>query len=423
MPKTVYMDLVTGVTNEEQSRVWEDYHWFMEAVKGLQGDDGLTFVTVMQPMVLEERPRAVVTFGSRALEASLVYAPYRIHVGHGAVDGPYKWYVDCFVAPDGDLTVERVKSYDNSVMEPFIVRDAESLAAFVKTLLSDEKAAAMDHWHDDDLLQAIDLLETYFCNKDDDDPHALGVYRLLNRFTEHLDSAEAYKAYYDGTPAEDIDLVEPALDGKGYITAAILQGVVKALGRPITVLDVGCCKGHMTMGLALTLKDSVSMTGVDVSNVAIEGAWRSLTHWNKTHPEDALIIEYVEADAQDLSVFPDKSFDVVLHHQILEHVRNVNDVLAEGARVAKVLELVSVPYGGVSDMGRPLQIGVACSHVRHVDVYAMAEELQAKGYKPLAWRIPWPQEAKWHLPLGKDIGEDFLMWRLDGGETIEFATE
>jgi ubiquinone/menaquinone biosynthesis C-methylase UbiE len=93
------------------------------------------------------------------------------------------------------------------------------------------------------------------------------------------------------------------------------------------VLDVGCSSGYLARLLAAAAGPGGAVTGIDPSAAAIAAARRRA-------PAGA---SFLTGLAQDLSVFPDASFDVVTCTLALHHVpaRRRQDALAEMYRVTR----------------------------------------------------------------------------------------
>lgn len=90
------------------------------------------------------------------------------------------------------------------------------------------------------------------------------------------------------------------------------------------VLDVGCGGGFLTEAFA---RMGCRAVGVDPSSVSIQTARRHAA-------EGGLDIEYHVGGGEDLPA-QDSQFDLVLCCDVLEHVEDVDRVLAETARVMK----------------------------------------------------------------------------------------
>ena len=93
------------------------------------------------------------------------------------------------------------------------------------------------------------------------------------------------------------------------------------------VLDVGCSSGYLARFLAAAAGPSGSVTGLDPSEAAI-------AHARRRAPAGAAFVTGV---AQDLSAFPDGSFDVVTSTLALHHVpaRRRQDAFREMYRVTR----------------------------------------------------------------------------------------
>jgi SAM-dependent methyltransferase len=87
------------------------------------------------------------------------------------------------------------------------------------------------------------------------------------------------------------------------------------------VLDLGSGEGF---GAALLADVASSVTGIDIDPQTVEHSRANYTAAN---------LEFVVGSATDLSAFGDASFDVVVAFEVIEHVAEQEQVLAEIARV------------------------------------------------------------------------------------------
>ena len=94
---------------------------------------------------------------------------------------------------------------------------------------------------------------------------------------------------------------------------------------PGNVLEVGCAEGFFTRQFA---KSGHTSTGIDFSRHFLELAEK---HRNEEGLDNAV---FIEARAEKLP-FPDSSFETIFLGEILEHVKDVRQVLQESYRVAK----------------------------------------------------------------------------------------
>ena len=97
------------------------------------------------------------------------------------------------------------------------------------------------------------------------------------------------------------------------------------------VLDLGSGEGY---GAALLAQTASAVTGVDIDKRAVE-------HSAANYPE----VDFQVASATDLSTLADDSFDVVVAFEVIEHVADHDQVVAEIARV--------LAPGGVVVMSTP----------------------------------------------------------------------
>ena len=101
---------------------------------------------------------------------------------------------------------------------------------------------------------------------------------------------------------------------------------------PESVLDVGCGEGVLTHEWAERLGDG-RIVGIDLHDPKLEAEWATRQRPN---------LEYRAEEATSLS-FADGEFDMACAIEVLEHVPDPKQTVAEMARVARRWLLVSVP--------------------------------------------------------------------------------
>jgi 2-polyprenyl-3-methyl-5-hydroxy-6-metoxy-1,4-benzoquinol methylase len=101
---------------------------------------------------------------------------------------------------------------------------------------------------------------------------------------------------------------------------------------PESILDVGCGEGVLTEQWADKL-GSGRIVGIDLDDPKLRAEWEKRRREN---------LEYRVEDATRLS-FADDEFDMATAIEVLEHVPEPEQTVAEMARVAKRWLLVSVP--------------------------------------------------------------------------------
>jgi SAM-dependent methyltransferase len=104
------------------------------------------------------------------------------------------------------------------------------------------------------------------------------------------------------------------------------------IAQPRSILDVGCGEGVLTSEWAERLKDG-RIVGIDLPDPKLESEWEKRQRPN---------LEYRAEEATRLS-FRDDEFDMATAIEVLEHVPEPEQTLAEMARVADRYLLVSVP--------------------------------------------------------------------------------
>ncbi|RCI12848.1 hypothetical protein L249_0620 [Ophiocordyceps polyrhachis-furcata BCC 54312] len=99
--------------------------------------------------------------------------------------------------------------------------------------------------------------------------------------------------------------------------------------RPdMKILDIGCGPGTITVDLAGYYVPEGHVTGVDRAGEVLDQARALATERGVTN------VDFAEADANRLH-YPDESYDVVICHQVLQHVKDPVAVLREMRRVVK----------------------------------------------------------------------------------------
>lgn len=114
------------------------------------------------------------------------------------------------------------------------------------------------------------------------------------------------------------------------------------LAEGLSVLDVGCGPGTITVDLAQTVAPGI-VTGIDTSAKVLQEARTLASGAGVTN------VEFVEADVYDLP-FADASFDIVHAHQVLQHLTDPITALHEIKRVTKPGGLVAVRDADYSAM-------------------------------------------------------------------------
>lgn len=172
---------------------------------------------------------------------------------------------------------------------------------------------------------------------------------------------------------------------------AFARGLVEGL----EVLDAACGEGY---GSAILSQAAAAVTGVDLSEAAIEHAGRRY---------EASGLEFKQANCLDLP-FEDDSFDCVVSFETLEHLEGHDELLAGFRRVLRPngFLLISTPDKAVyrDKMGNRNEFHVSELYRKEF------EELLARHFP--AVRL-WGQKLAFHSTL----------WSLEGGEGTVFHRE
>lgn len=134
--------------------------------------------------------------------------------------------------------------------------------------------------------------------------------------------------------------------------------------KPVSVLDVGCGCGEMTVRLAALCE---RVTAVDLFDGLIQRCRRENPRPN---------VEYMQMDARELK-FPDRNFALVLENNSLHHMEHWEKALDEMVRVAQSYVLVEEPIANlrndakqtaavVQDLVLEAQKEVGYPHYRHL---------------------------------------------------------
>jgi 2-polyprenyl-3-methyl-5-hydroxy-6-metoxy-1,4-benzoquinol methylase len=156
---------------------------------------------------------------------------------------------------------------------------------------------------------------------------------------------------------------------------------------PESVLDVGCGEGVLTYKWAQALGDR-PVLGIDLADPKLETEWstraRPNLEFRAMGPEEL----------QDLP-FPDRSFDLAAAIEVLEHVPDPEQTLAEMARVASRHLLVSVPREplwrglNVARGAYVRDLGNTPGHVNHWSKRSFVEMVGTHG-EVIEARSPFP---------------------------------
>ena len=160
-----------------------------------------------------------------------------------------------------------------------------------------------------------------------------------------------------------------------------------AKAAPESILDVGCGEGVLTHKWAERLGDR-RIVGIDLDDPGLRAEWEKRSRPN---------LEYRVEEATHLS-FADDEFDMATAIEVLEHVPEPEQTVAEMARVAKRWLLVSVPreplWRGLN-LARGAywkELGNTPGHVNHWSKRSFVSMLERHGTieevrSPLPWTM------------------------------------
>ncbi len=172
--------------------------------------------------------------------------------------------------------------------------------------------------------------------------------------------------------------------------AGKIEAVSNLLPRnPETILDVGCNSGWFPHEISKARREA-KITGVDLYGEAVE-------YGQKLYPGLSLKV----ADAHSLP-FKDRAFDVVICTEVIEHLRDINQAIAEIKRVVKTRGTMIIEVDSGNWLFR-LIFGVwekfrgRVWHGVHVKDFSLPK-LEA-SFKKLGLRV----EQKQHFNLGMAV--------------------
>lgn len=155
------------------------------------------------------------------------------------------------------------------------------------------------------------------------------------------------------------------------------------------ILDAGSAEGFVSQRL-LRERPDISVVGVDLDDTA-------LARGRQLHP--AIVFE--PGDVTSLP-FEDRSFDLVVCNEVLEHLPHPEMALSEIQRVTRRYCMLSVPHEPFFRLSNFLRgknisrLGDDIDHQQHWSAMSF-RRLAARYFEPLASRYPFP----WQVFLGR----------------------
>ena len=143
-----------------------------------------------------------------------------------------------------------------------------------------------------------------------------------------------------------------------YVRKAVSECSSMHTRKTVRILDVGCGEGFIA-GILSERLDNVEIIGIERSIEALEMA-------KKMNPG----IAFLQGDIMSLP-FEERSFDIVLCLEVLEHLANPELALQPLSRVAGNLVIVSVPnepwfcLGNLLVLKNVLRLGNPIDHINH----------------------------------------------------------
>lgn len=160
------------------------------------------------------------------------------------------------------------------------------------------------------------------------------LYSILRKF-----GAEKLGMSFKNWVEEDIESIKNRWCERNHDRYFFLQNKIKRL-HPDSVLEIGSSCGNILVLLSQTMP-TTTMVGIDVSPVAVESGNR----WLKEEQVYNVILE--TGSAEDLSRFPDKSFNVVFSSAALMYInpRDIERVMINMVRISKKAVILLEMHG------------------------------------------------------------------------------
>ena len=186
----------------------------------------------------------------------------------------------------------------------------------------------------DESLKAVEVLNST-PNHLQTDPELRALRLSVLKQTQHTRDPKLYKGYYQSLPFTETG-VEDALAHARAVPrfAAVLSILKNRYPRGAKVLDVGCNEGFLSLLLA---SEGYDVTGIDLGNEALEVAKRRAIELDLT-------ARFVYGNVSD---FSRETYDVVIACEVIEHVPDLNEFMADLERQvdSKGLVIFSSPHG------------------------------------------------------------------------------
>lgn len=177
-------------------------------------------------------------------------------------------------------------------------------------------------------------------------------------------------------------------DGVGaWLVDRFYDGVTELLEPVIcpgySVMEIGCGAGYSTERLRQRMPDGVAFSGSDIGASLVRKA-------RERNPDTPII----QQSAYSLAM-PNKSADVLVMMEVLEHLENPAAALKELARVARHYVLISTPREPIwraLNMARGKYLGAFGNTPGHIQHWSSAglQRMVAPWFEMQAMRCPLP---------------------------------
>lgn len=135
---------------------------------------------------------------------------------------------------------------------------------------------------------------------------------------------------------------EDKYHSRNFISKVLVSNFIKKIeknlrlipsGTVIRICEIGCGEGEI-LKLASSVFPGAEISAIDISQEVIEIAKRNC---------EGIAINFSVQNAEELTIFPDAYFDLVICCEVLEHLSNPQKGVKEIFRISSNYVLVSVP--------------------------------------------------------------------------------
>lgn len=214
--------------------------------------------------------------------------------------------------------------------------------------------------------------------------------QIIKNKTEHLNNREAYAEYYDklGKNIGFVNVGSPTVEKRYEWLLRYLQSHPEIK----KICDVGAHKGEFVCSLGLR---GYELSGLEISEHNVQIAQKLILEQNLAASCSCICGFAEEANKH----FSENSFDAVLLFELLEHVKNPQEVIESAEKLLKPegTILVTLPYGPWEALGKGTMLtsNTPQEHIRSFDKAAITTLLGSRKNLTIE-KIEYNEQLGWH---------------------------